>query len=209
MGTSAFAEFARIDPMRRAEIESQNENLLKQQRDFRRAADVVVDAWTEFAEVEAVAVIGSVARRLWKEIPRFCEFREARIEVWHECGDLDLALWISSQERLGVLRRAAGLALRDALEAGKGVRVASSQLDIFLIEPGTDRYLGRLCHFNRCPKGKRECEVPGCGAVAFNRHFPDFTPNADLLAGAESAMLYRRGQGRLRSALDLPSVERD
>jgi hypothetical protein len=195
--------------MRRAEIESQNEYLLKQQRDFRRAADVVADAWMKFAEVEAMVVIGSVARRLWKEIPRFREFRKARIEVWHECGDLDLALWVSSQRRLGALRRAAGLALRDAFEAGKGVSVASSQLDIFLIEPGTDRYLGRLCHFNQCPKGKRACEVPGCGAIAFNRHFPDFTPNADLLAGAESAMLYRRGQGRLRSALDLPSIEPD
>ena len=83
------------------------------------------------------------------------------------------------------------------------------QLDIFLIEPGTDRYLGRLCSFSTCPKGKRECLVPGCGEIRFNRRFPDFTPHADLLAPAQHATFYKRGAGRLRSALDLPAVEQD
>ena len=192
--------------MRRAKIEQQNEYLLIQQRRFRVAADVVTDAWMAFPEVHAVAVIGSVAKALWKEVPRFSDFRRERIEVWHECRDLDLALWIDSQQRLGDLRRAAALALRDAFEAGTGVSVASPQLDVFLIEPGSDRYLGRLCHFNQCPKGKPQCLVPGCGAIPFNKHVADFTAAADLLAPAADAMLYRRGVGRLRSALDLPSV---
>jgi hypothetical protein len=34
-----------------------------------------------------------------------------------------------------------------------------------------------------------------------------FVPRADLLAPAQYATLYRRGVGRLRSALDLPGVE--
>ena len=86
--------------MKRAAIEQQNQGLLRRQREFRLAADVVIDAWMAFAEVQAVAVVGSVAKVLWKEIPRFSDFRRAGIEVWHECGDLDLALWIDSQERL-------------------------------------------------------------------------------------------------------------
>ena len=137
--------------MKRAEIEEQNLYLLKHQREFRMAADVVAQAWMGFAEVEAIAVIGSVAKRLWKEISTFREYRRARIEVWHECGDLDLALWIDNQHRLGELRRAAASALRTAYEAGQGVSVVSNQLDIFLFEPRTDRYLGRLCRFNQCP----------------------------------------------------------
>jgi hypothetical protein len=192
--------------VRRAAIEEQNRQLVEHQRQFRMAADVVVDAWMAFPEVAAVAMIGSVAKPLWKEVPRFREFRRERIEVWHECRDLDLALWIDSQQRLGDLRRAAALALRDAFEAGTGVSVVSPQLDVFLIEPGSDRYLGRLCHFNQCPKGKPQCLVPGCGAIPFNKHVADFTAAADLLAPAAHAMLYRRGVGRLRSALDLPSV---
>jgi hypothetical protein len=193
--------------VRRAKIEEQNQSMLRRQREFRVAADVVTDAWMAFPEVRAVAVIGAVAKALWKEIPRFSDFRRAGIEVWHECGDLDLALWIDSQDRLGALRRAAALALRAAFESGAGTSVVSQQLDIFLIEPGSERYLGRLCSFNACPKDKQECLVPGCGAIPFNKRIAEFTPRADLLEPARYAMLYERGVGRLRSALDLPAVE--
>jgi hypothetical protein len=193
--------------VKRAAIEQQNQLMLRRQQEFRLAADVVTDAWTAFAEVQAVAVVGSVAKALWKEIPRFSDFRRAGIEVWHECADLDLALWIDSQERLGALRRTAAQALRAAFERGAGTSVVSQQLDVFMIEPGSDRYLGRLCSFNACPKEKRECLVPGCGAIPFNKVIAEFTPRADLLEPATYAMLYERGVGRLRSALDLPSVE--
>src|SRR5438067_203155 len=155
--------------MRRAEIEAQNLYLLRQQHDFRKAADIVTDALMTFDEVDAIAVIGSVAKPLWKEIPRFREFRRAGKEVWHECKDLDLAVWLSSQHRLGELRRARDRALRRAYEGGTGPGVASHQVEVFLIEPRTDRYLGRLCNFSACPKGKPQCLVPGCGAVPFNQ----------------------------------------
>jgi hypothetical protein len=190
--------------MRRAAIEEQNRYLLERQRQFRIAADVVTGAWMRFAEVEAIAVIGSVAKALWKELPRFREFRREGTEVWHECGDLDLALWIHSQERLGGLRRAAVRALREAYEKGTGISVANHQLDVFLIEPMSDRYLGRLCSFNHCPKGHRDCMVPGCGAIPFNKRVAEFTPDTDLLAPARYALLYKRDVGRMRSALDLP-----
>lgn len=193
--------------MRRAEIDEQNRYLLEQQRQFRKAADVVTDAWATFTEVQAVAVIGSVAKPLWKEIPRFREFRRAGIEVWHECRDLDLALWIDSQDRLGELRRAGNVALKEAYLAGAGTSVVGHQLDVFLFEPESDRYLGRLCSFNQCPKGnKLDCLVPGCGAIPFNKRIAEFRPYADLLLPAQYAMLYERGTGRLRSALDLPAV---
>ncbi|CAN7232174.1 hypothetical protein LJR009_000796 [Bosea sp. LjRoot9] len=193
--------------MRRAEIEKQNRYLLERQRQFRLAADIVTDAWTAFPEVWAIAVIGSVARPLWKEVPRFREFRRESVEVWHECGDLDLAVWIESQGRLGELRQAGVRALRQAYEAGAGMSVVGHELDVFLIEPASDRYLGRLCSFNQCPKGKRDCLVPGCGETPFNKRIADFKPRADLLAPAAHAMLYRRDAGRLRSALDLPVID--
>lgn len=191
--------------MRRAEIEEQNRDLLRLQRRFRVAADVVTEAWIAFPEVQAIAVIGSVAKPLEKEVPRFREFRRRGIELWHECHDIDLALWLDSQHRLGDLRRARDGALRAAYEAGAGPGVVGHQVDVFLFEPGSDRYLGRLCAFNQCPKGKPQCAVPGCGAIAFNKRIADFMPRADLLAPAGAAMLYERGRGRLRSALDLPA----
>ena len=193
--------------MKRAEIEEQDRYLLRRQQDFRRAADIVTDALITLEEVEAVAVIGSVAKSLWKEVPRFRAFRRAGIEVWHECKDVDLAVWISSQRRLDALRRARDAALHKAYRSGTGPGTVGHQVEIFLIEPGTDRYLGRLCNFSACPKGKPQCFVPGCGAIPFNKHVDGFVPRADLLASAPYAMLYRRGVGRLRSALDLPKPD--
>lgn len=190
--------------MRRAKIDEQNRHLLERQHQFRVAADVVTEAWKAFPEVQAVAVIGSVAKPLWKEIPRFSDFRRERIEVWHECGDLDLALWIDSQHRLRAIRKAGDRALRQAYESGAGTSVANHQVDVFLFEPVSDAYLGRLCSYNECPKEKRDCLVPGCGAIPFNKVVAEFVPHADLLAPVHQTMLYRRDTGRLRSALDLP-----
>jgi hypothetical protein len=193
--------------VKRAEIEAENRQMLSRQRQFRIAADVVTNAWMRFTEIAAVAVIGSVAKPLWKEVPRFREFRRERIEIWHECGDLDLALWLDSQKQLGALRQAAAHALHEAFESGVGISVASHELDVFLIEPGTNRYVGRLCKFNQCPKGKLDCLTPGCGATPFNKRIAEFRPYADLLQPAAYATLYVRGTGRLRSALDLPQTE--
>ncbi|RWL95568.1 MAG: hypothetical protein EOR68_20245 [Mesorhizobium sp.] len=193
--------------MKRAQIEEQNRYLLRRQREFRQAADVVTQSWMAFPEIEAIAVIGSVAKPLRKEVPRFSEFRRARIEVWHECGDLDLAVWVDSQHRLGELRRTGATVLRQAFEAGLGISVANHQLDVFLFEPGTDHYLGRLCSFNQCPKRKEDCLVPGCGATPFNKRIADFRPYADLLEPVTYSTLYRRDRGILRSALELPNVD--
>jgi hypothetical protein len=113
-------------------------------------------------------------------------------------------VWIDSLDRLGDLRRAMGVALRTAGEAGTGPSTAEHQVDIFLIQPTSDRYLGRLCKFNTCPKGKPDCLVPGCGAIPFNKVFAEFSPRADLLASARQSMLYERNSGILMSALDLP-----
>jgi hypothetical protein len=73
--------------MRGSDIERKNRAVLDRQRHFRAAADVVTDASMTFPVVRAIAVIGSVARLLWKEVPRFREYRSQGIELWHECGD--------------------------------------------------------------------------------------------------------------------------
>jgi hypothetical protein len=99
----------------KGDIERENHSLLERQRQFRAAADVVVEAWMAFPEVRAIAIIGSVAVPLWKEVLRFREYRRRGIELWHECHDLDLAVWIESQDRLGELRRARDHAVKNGL----------------------------------------------------------------------------------------------
>jgi hypothetical protein len=147
-----------------AGIAEQNRYLLARYWDFRWAADAIVAAWRTRPEVAAVALMGSVATAPWKEVPRFAPYRRARIALWHECKDVDLALMLTDLQGLDRLRRAKNRALRVPHDAG-GPGVASHQVDVFILEPGTERYRGRLCDFNACPKGKRECLVAGCGAA--------------------------------------------
>jgi hypothetical protein len=62
------------------------------------------------------------------------------------------------------------------------VGVAHHQVDVFLFEPGSDRYLGRLCTYAVCPKGKPECSTPGCGREPLLKQHDDFTFDPDALS---------------------------
>lgn len=176
---------------------------LKRYRDFRRAADAVAAAWRERPEVLAVSLIGSLAREPWKEVPRHSPYRRARIELWHEPADIDLAVWLSRLDDLNGLRRTKNRALSEVYEESRG-GVASHQTDVFVIEPGADRYLGRLCEFNRCPKGKRECRAAGCGAPAHLQQHDGFAWRPESLTEDRTLRLFDRAAGQTRRAADLP-----
>ena len=188
-------------PLSPAGIEEQNQDLLRRYREFRIAADAVTTAWRAHSHVLAIALIGSVARDPWKEVPRFSPYRLARVELWHECKDLDLAIWLSNLSDLNALRRRSAAALRKLMERAR-IGVAAHQVDVFILEPETDRYLGRLCGFNACPKGKRECLVPGCGDVPFLRQHEDFAWSPDTLAPGRAVRLFDRASGTVAKAAD-------
>ena len=123
--------------------------MLKRQARFRAAADMVTDALVRFAEVEAVALIGSVARPLWKEVPRF--WRQD-VEIWHECKDVDLAVWLSRLDRLRELNRARNVTAGRTFEK-LGVGVANHEVD-FHSRAG-DRSLPRTpVQFRAVPQGE-------------------------------------------------------
>ena len=82
--------------------------------------------------------------------------------------------------------------------------VASHQVDVFLFEPGGSHYHGRLCNFNRCPKGKRECLVPGCGRQPFLKQIEGFHPYYDIVTPERMVLLFDRERGLSRGAANLP-----
>jgi hypothetical protein len=196
------------DRFPRSDIETENRYLLHRYVEFRRAADAVAAAWRKHAEVAAIALIGSVAKRPWKEVPRFARYRRGRVALWHECKDVDLALWLSDVQGLDRLRRAKDKALL-GLHAPGGAGVASHQVDVFILEPVSNRYLGRLCPFNECPKGKIECLVPGCGAISFLRQHDAFCWQPDSLAADRALRLFDRASGQILRAADLPLPSED
>ncbi len=189
-------------------IAETNRQLVERQALFRRAADVAAAALAGFDEVVAVALFGSVAHPLWKEVPRFRSYRRAGIALWHECADVDIAVRLSRLDRLRDMRRRINRALPLIFEE-TGTGVASHQFDIFLIEPETDRYLGRVCGFKACPAAKDECLVPGCGATAFLRQHQGFVLQPDALGPARAVRLFDRTTGEVRRAVDLPGPPED
>ena len=123
----------------------------RQYDQFRLAADYVAVAFSRLPIVERVALFGSVARPLVKEVPRHYRLRRARAGVAHH------------------------------------------QVDVSVYEPQTDRYRGALCIFGQCPKGKRECRAPGCGAAPFLQLFEGFRMDPAALDGA--ILLFDRAAG--------------
>jgi hypothetical protein len=180
----------------RKQIAEADEHQRQRHANFHRAAELVARAFAAFPEVDAIALIGSVAQPLWREVPRFQPYHRLRIEILHECKDVDLAVWIMHLNNLGALNRARNKAVMGFRgELGSGV--ANHQVDIFLLEPGTDRYLGRLCCFSQCPKGKRECLVEGCGREPFLKQHEDFVFRSDATAEDRIIRLFDRRQGWL------------
>jgi hypothetical protein len=184
----------------RREIAAQDRQMLDRQAQFRLAADAVTAALAGVPEVEAVALIGSVARPLWREVPRFQPFRHWDVPVWHECKDVDLAVWLDRLDRLHTLTRARSMALQHLFEE-RQIGVAHHQVEIFVLQ-GEATYRGRLCLFSQCPKGKQECLIPGCGRDPFLQQHAGFTFWPDALAPDRIMLLYDRPRGMLRRAAD-------
>ena len=181
------------DPPDSQDIHEENQAMLRRQEQFRIAAQYVADGLSSISVVQKAVLFGSVAKPLEKEVPRFRKFRRAGIAINHECQDVDMAVWVSDLGRLKAIQKARSQALNDLL-AEKQIGVAHHQLDIFIMEPETNRYLGRLCIFGSCPKGKDKCRVSGCGEPSFLQQHEDFKFEPKDLDNGTSVVLFERQQ---------------
>lgn len=195
----------RDTPVSGGEIEEQNHAMLRRWQGFREAATAVAAALARIPAVRKVMLFGSVAAPLAKEVPRFRRLRRAGVEIFHECKDVDLAVWVDDSVDLRTLKRASARALNDWQAAHpNSAGVAHHQVDVFLIEPGIDRFLGNLCHYGQCPKGKPECAVPGCGARPFVQLREGFSLDPEALRAKHNATLFDRGAASSAPPDELP-----
>src|SRR5439155_27083952 len=118
---------------------------LKRYQDFRAAAEYVAEALAPQPAVRRIVLFGSVA-----SAPRLAG-RRGRGQ-FHEPKDVDLAVWLDGATDIDRLRKLSAQALR-RLWHEKQIGVAHHQVDIFLFD-AMGKYVGRLCHFNQCPKHK-------------------------------------------------------
>jgi hypothetical protein len=151
-------------------------------------------------------LIGSVASPLRREVPRFAPYKQMRLPVAHECKDVDLAVWVSRLDELDELRRVRGRVVGEIVaERGHGPTV--HEIEVFLLEPCTNEYRGRLCYFRQCPAGKRDCLAAGCGDQPFLTQHDNFSFRPQALAEGAAVRLYDRvGGGIIARAVDLPLI---
>ena len=186
------------------EVAEEDARMLRRQRLFRWAAQSIAVAMSGLPEVQRVAAFGAVSRPLKKEIPRFREYRRRRIEILHECADLDVALWLTSPDQLRDLKKALNRGLSAVRETAYG-GVAHHQVDVHLFDAATGGCSGRLCILGMCPKpGKRECRVRHCGASPFLRRFPLYEFNASRFEAEPRVLLFERASGFL---VPMPRIE--
>ncbi len=119
--------------------------------------------------------------------------------------DVDLAVWVSRLDELDELRRARGSAVGEIV-AERGHGPAVHEIEVFLLEPGTNSYLGRLCYFRQCPAGKRDCLADGCGREPFLKQHDESSFYPDAVAESAAVRLYDRGGGIMAHAVDLPLI---
>ena len=182
----------RDNPVSDGEIHETDQRMLRHQTGFRNAARAVAGHFAAMPEVQQVRIFGSVALPLWKEVPHHPRLRHRNIRVYHECANIDLAVRVTSPVAADRMCKACSRVVADLTEQEIYLNIAHHTFSIHLIDDATDRYLGMACHFNQCPKHKRECQVPGCGAAPFVRILPDFKLKPHRLNSSNSQVLFQR-----------------
>ncbi len=170
------------------EIREENQRAIKRQDDFRLAAQYIAQVFEQISRVDKVVLFGSVACPLQEEKPRYHKYWRAGIPSLHICKDIDLAVWVSDTDCLRAMQKARSKALT-LLFKRHGIGVAHHQVDVFIMESDSNRYLGRLCTYKQCPKAKPECRLPGCGSAQLLRQHEDFQLNAVALLPGRSIIL--------------------
>ena len=168
-----------------AQLSNDDRYTLRRYEDFRAAAEYVAQAFARVPAVKRVALFGSVA-----SAPRIESAGRRRGDL-HEPKYVDLAVWLDDVTDFDSLRRLSAQALT-RLWHDKEVGVAHHQVDAFLLD-SAGKYLGRLCHFNQCPKHKPPCRAEDCGRMPFLQQHDGFTfDSAASLDPAHIEILYER-----------------
>jgi len=186
-------------------VESEyDKTALHRYQGFIYAAQKLAAQLSEFAEVERIALFGSLAKPPFRERYRY----KKRIWAFHEPKDIDLAIWLSSLDNLGSMRRVLATLIPSVSKKAPGI--CEGAIELFVFSSASSKYLGRVCHYKKCPRGDSNCMIEGCGKPPHLRIDPEFTFRPDAVSRFNSQVLFERTQGNLPPAsnlyTDLPSL---
>jgi len=191
-----------------AEIALERESSQRRQDEFRTVAGYAAEEFAKLAEVRRVVLFGSVAVPLVEYYPRSGKYRSMRASALRECGDIDLAVWVNDIGNLRALQLARNSAAR-RFTAEHQYGPAPHQIDVFIMDADSGRFVGNLCCFKDCPKGKPDCWVEGCGNPPHLKLYNNFKLQLSALSPTKSVVLYESEESgsphrieRLRAVVD-------
>jgi hypothetical protein len=138
----------RRGPPDESDIAETTSRMFRRQYLYRWGAQSVAIAMSRLPEVRKVAAFGAIAQPLRMQVPRFGQYRRYRIEVPHECADLDLAVWLDDFSRLKELKGAPAEGLRPLQDTPYG-GIAHHQADLHVFDAASGLYRGFACFRRR------------------------------------------------------------
>ena len=168
-------------------VESEyDQSALFRYQGFIYAAMKLAERLTEFPEVERISLFGSLAKPPYREQYRY----KKRIWAFHEPKDIDLAIWLSSLENLGAMRRVMATLVQEVQK--KALGICEGAMELFVFDSRSSKYLGRVCHLGQCPRGGIDCMCDGCGKPKHLKTDSDFTLRPDAVSRINSQLLFER-----------------
>jgi len=171
---------------------------------FTYAATQLAERLIEFPEVERIVLFGSLAKPPFRERYR-CK---KRIWAFHHPKDIDLAIWLSSLENLGAMRRTLAMLVPSVFKKAPGI--CEGVMELFVFDSHSSKYLGRVCHYKQCPHSNIDCMREGCGKPPHLKIENDFTLRPDAVSRINSQLLFERTPAKLISPsnlyADLPTL---
>ena len=178
-------EAEKNSPVTRGEIAGEDRLMLLRQDQFRKAARLLAERLADMPEVMKVVLFGSVALPLWKAVPLHGRLRSRRIKIFHECRNIDLAVWVTSPSVADTIRRAHSGVVNELLDNDVHFEIAHHFFSTHLIDQATGKYHGMVCHFGQCPKKEGRMPRPRLRSAQIRSRAALVPPEAGAAAYAQ------------------------
>ncbi len=106
---------------------------------------------------------------------------------YHECTNIDLAIRVTHAGRAGSMRKVCSDLIRELVDHDIHLSIANHHFCLHLIDAGTNRYLGMVCHYNMS-QTQGSLPRPGCVRRSSSRSCPGSVSN-------------RKGSNRITASL--------
>jgi len=179
--------------------DTDDKNALKRHQSFIAVALMLAERLTEYPAVERISLFGSLAKPpVLEPHPYSKRLRERGVHIFHSPKDIDLAIWFSSLDNLGAIRKMMTKIVADMAEQTSGL--CDGSVELFVFDHQSGKYLGRVCHFSKCPR-YANCPTQGCGTPKYLKTKKDFVFYPDAISRVNSEILFER-----TPTVDLPNA---